>query len=233
MCGVDKRLFAGVMGNLIEGAMAFRQDEYKGDKQDMCGLAEAQHPAVLIIGCGDSRVAPNLICGANAGDIFSIRNVANLVPPYGFGSGRSRGDGVRAAIEYGVKALEVSHIVVFGHAHCGGIKAAIDTAAGHAPEFEFIGPWVAIAEQACKQEVTDPVTGQKKPVSFSQLKDFAYLVERRSGLNSIENLEIYPWIKERIEANELTLHGWWFDLESGDLWVTHPENGQFLPVETC
>jgi len=233
MCEFDKSLFKGVMGDLIEGAVAFRQDEYKRDKYDMLGLAEAQHPEILMIGCSDSRVDPALICGANAGDIFSIRNVANLVPPYEFGSGRSRGYGVRAAIEYGVKALEVSHIVVFGHAHCGGIKAAIDTAAGHAPEFEFIGPWVAIAEQACKQEITDPVTGKKKPVSIGQLTDFAYLVERRSVLNSIENLKTYPWIKERIEASELTLHGWWFDLESGDLWVTHPEKGHFLPVETC
>lgn len=232
MCEFDRSLFKGVMGDMIEGALAFRQNEYKGDKDYMLGLAEAQHPEILMIGCSDSRVDPALIYGANAGDIFTIRNVANLVPPYEFGNGCGRGYGVRAAIEYGVKALKVSHIVVFGHAHCGGIKAAIDTAAGHASEFDFIGPWVTIAEQACKQEVTDPATGEKKPVSIDQLKDFAYLVERRSVLNSIENLKTYPWIKERVVAGDLRLHEWWFDLESGDLWVTHPEAGQFLPVET-
>ncbi len=225
----DKSLFKGVMANMIEGALAFRRDEYKGDKGLMPKLAGAQHPEILMIGCSDSRIDPALICGTKPGDIFTIRNVANLVPPYDFDNGR--GHGVRAAIEYGVKALKVSQIIVFGHAQCGGIKAAIDTAAGQAPEFDFIGPWLTIAEKSCDQVLTDKESGERKSMTIEQLKDYAYLVERQSVLNSIDNLKSYPWIKERVDAGELTLHGWWFDLESGDLWVTHPENGEFLPVE--
>lgn len=229
MCEFDKGLFKGAMANMIEGALAFRTNEYKGGKGLMSSLAKAQCPEVLVIGCSDSRVDPALICGTRPGDMFTIRNVANLVPPYDFGNGR--GHGVRAAIEYGVKALKVSHIVVFGHAHCGGIKAAIDTAAGEVSEFDFIGPWLTIAEKSCEQVLTDRESGERKRMGVEQLKDYAYLVERQSILNSVENLKTYPWIMEKVDAGELTLHGWWFDLGSGDLWVTHPESGEFLPVE--
>ncbi len=229
MCEFDKNLFDGKIAEMIESALGFRKDEYEGTKDYMIGLADHQHPEILMIGCSDSRVDPALICGAKPGDIFTIRNVANLVPPYD--TANNLGHGVGAAIEYGVKALNVSNIVVFGHAHCGGIKAAIDTAAGNAPEFDFIGPWLTIAEKACRQEVTDPATGELKLISIDQLRIYSYLVERQSVLYSIENLKTYPWIKDRVDAGNLSLHGWWFDLESGDLWVTNPVTGQFLPVE--
>lgn len=229
MCDFDKSLFQGAMAKLIQGAMQFRNQEYQGNKSLMHSLADEQHPEVLLIGCSDSRIDPALICGAQPGDIFTIRNVANLVPPYDFGNGR--GHGVRAAIEYGVKALKVSHIVVFGHAHCGGIKAAIDTAAGKAPSFDFIGPWLTIAEKSCEQVLQHASDNHSQALTIDSLKEYAFLVERQSVINSVENLKTYPWITERIDKGELTLHGWWFDLESGDLWVTNPTSGEFLPVE--
>jgi carbonic anhydrase len=229
MCDFDQQLFTGAMSRLIGGALDFRRSEYRSDKAHMPGLAHGQRPDVLMVGCSDSRVDPALICNAQPGEIFTIRNVANLVPPFDFGDGR--GHGVRAAIEYGVKALKVSNIVVFGHAHCGGIKAAIDTAAGEAPAFDFIGPWLTIAKDACEQVLANREDKADATLSIARLKEYAYLVERQSVLNSIDNLKTYSWIRELVDAGELQLHGWWFDLETGDLWVTHPETGRFLPVE--
>lgn len=141
------------------------------------------------------------------------------------------GHGVRAAIEYGVRALNIANIVVFGHAHCGGIKAAIQTAAGQAPSSDFLGTWLALAKDACQAKIQDPITGESRPVPIERLQDYGYLVERASVLNSLKNLRTYPWIAERVAAGSLSLHGWWFDLETGDLWVTDPRTGQFLPVE--
>lgn len=226
---LDLSLYQGPMARLILGALAFREREYRGVKTQMAELAKRQTPEILLVGCCDSRVDLAHIGGADLGEIFTVRNVANLVPPYDYGGGS--GHGVRAAIEYGVKELNVSHIVVFGHAHCGGIKAAIDNAAGHAHQSDFLGSWLAQAVDACHQEVVDPVSGESRPVAISLLKEYSYLVERASVLNSLQNLRGYPWIAERVAAGSLTLHGWWFDLETGDLWATHPHTGQFLPVE--
>ena len=111
------------------------------------------------------------------------------------------------------------------------IKAVIETATGQAPQSDFLGTWLALAEGACHHDVVDPITGQRRPVPIAQLKEYSYLVERASVLNSVRNLRGYPWLAERCAAGTLTLHGWWFDLQTGDLWVTHPQTGLFLPIE--
>ena len=121
MGALDADLFTGSLAALVEGALAFRKNEYRSGRNLMPRLAAGQRPGVLMIGCSDSRVDPALICGAGPGEVFTVRNVANLVPPCDAGGGR--GDSVRAALEYGVGTLGVSHIVVFGHAHCGGVRA--------------------------------------------------------------------------------------------------------------
>jgi carbonic anhydrase len=191
-------------------------------------LEEGQHPTALLIGCSDSRVDPALLMGAEPGDLFMIRNVANLVPPYRPGAGL---DGVGAAIEYAVRDLKVAHVIVLGHAHCGGIKALVNTVAGHRPEREFIGDWVSMAVEACRHTVSDPArAGGLRAVSLDSLKDYPYLVERASIQGSLRNLLSYPWLKAAVDGGSLSLHGWWFDLESGDLWATDADNSLFLPV---
>ena len=215
---------------LTAGYHRFRADHWPTARADYEVLAtKGQKPHTLIVACSDSRADPALIFDAKPGELFVVRNVANLVPPYTFDQGA--GHGVRAAIEYGVRALNIANIVVFGHAHCGGIKAAIQTAAGQAPSSDFLGTWLALAKDACQAEIQDPITGESRPVPIELLKDYSYLVERASVLNSLKNLRTYPWIAERVAAGSLSLHGWWFDLETGDLWVTDPRTGQFLPVE--
>jgi len=190
-------------------------------------LAEGQHPAALLIGCSDSRVDPALLMGAGPGDLFVVRNVANLVPPYRPSASL---DGVGAAIEYAVRDLRVAHVIVLGHAQCGGIKALLNTVAGQRPEREFIADWVSMATEACCHYVPDPArSGAVRAVSLDSLKAHPHVVERAAIQGSLRNLLTYPWLKIAVEGGTLSLHGWWFDLESGDLWATDPDNTLFLP----
>ena len=226
---LDASLFTGDLAALVDGALAFRKNEYHSGRTLMPRLATGQRPGVMMIGCSDSRVDPALICGAGPGEVFTVRNVANLVPPCDAGGGR--GDSVRAALEYGVGTLGVSHVVVFGHAHCGGVSAMIDAARGAAPESGFLGSWLAVAGAVPGQVLAELAAGGQANLTADALPARAAVVERRSILNSIDNLRGYPWIRERIEAGALAVHGWWFDLDDGRLWATHPETGAFLPIE--
>lgn len=208
------------LSTLVDGARAFRQIEYEGDRSLMARLAQGQEPHVLIIACSDSRVDPALILGARPGDIFVVRVVANLVPPRRPGDATAHA--VMAAVEYGVKALGVSHVVVCGHSHCGGIKAAMDAARGQEPPpFECLGPWVALADQACREVLAEGSGNDRSDA------EMATAAEQRSVLKSIGSLRSYSWIRERVERGELALHGWWFDIDTGELWVANLETGVF------
>ncbi len=215
---VASPLLPDPIAKLVAGALAFRQDEYGAGSSLMPRLAAGQQPHVLMIGCSDSRVDPALLCGTRPGDLFVVRNVANLVPAYD--QRDSLGQGVRAALEYGVKALKVSHIVVLGHSHCGGIRVLIDTARGRAPAFECIGPWLSLAGDVCDRVLKQLAADSSKHVTTEQLPTYAPLVERQAVLHSLHNLRTYPWISTRIASETLSLHGWWFDLDSGRLWTT-------------
>lgn len=197
-------------------------------------VEQGQHPEILLISCSDSRVDPALLTGALPGELFVIRNVANLVPPYLF---EGKYDGTRAAIEYAIRDLKVSHVVILGHAHCGGIKALLSSGSGHKMERDFIGDWVSIALDACCARILNRITPDDesvgmhiKEIDFNELREHQHLVERAAIQSSIDNLATYPWLKARMDAGELHLHGWWFDLETGDLWVTDNDNVSFLPI---
>ena len=208
---------------LLKGARRFLETEYEGDRFLMAHLAQGQAPDVLVIACSDSRVDPALIFGARPGDIFVVRVVANLVPPQRPGDAIAHA--VMAAVEYGVTALGVSHVVVCGHSHCGGIKAAMDVARGRElPPFECLGPWVALADAACREVLAEP------PGSERSDAELAAAAEHRSVLKSLANLRSYPWIRDRVERGDLALHGWWFDIDTGYLWTADPETGAFRPA---
>ena len=214
---------------LIEGVRAFRRAEYPGGRHGIARLAKGQQPEVMMFGCSDSRVDPALVCGAGPGEVFLVRNVANLVPPYDLRD--PRGDGVRAALEYGVRVLGVSHIVVLGHSDCGGVRGMIDIARGSPPELEFIAPWLSIADRVCDRLLAELAENGEPEVTADELPARSALVERRSILNSLDNLRSYPWVRDGIESGGLAVHGWWLDLHDGRLWVFHPETGTFLPIE--
>jgi carbonic anhydrase len=247
------------LAKLFEGIKGFKQRFYQQEPDRMRGLVEhGQRPEVLLIACSDSRVDPALLTGAAPGELFVLRNVANLVPPYqkmqawaGYMDVLKRDlanpvpsyqqdgkyDGARAAIEYAVRDLEVRHIIVLGHAHCGGINALLSTVAGCKPPRDFIGDWVSIAMDACCNYILNPLSGdgdgqgqETREIDIDSLREHQHLVERAAIRGSLANLATYPWLKERLDAGQLSLHGWWFDLETGDLWTTDAGNTCFLPV---
>ncbi len=212
--------------HLIEGVRQFKDRFYQQAPELMRALVDkGQAPAVLMISCSDSRVDPTLLAGAGPGELFIVRNVANLVPPY-------RQDGepnsVGAAIEYAVRYLTVDHIVVLGHAHCGGIKAMLDIADGQEPAGELIGPWVEMALQAARHHVHEG--DNQRAVPIERLKAAPFLAERAAILHSLEHLATYPFVAEKQAKGSLKLHGWWFDLDTGDLWASDEETGVMLPV---
>ena len=222
-----------VLDRLLNGIKGFQSRYYEQEPERMRELTEhGQNPKVLLISCSDSRVDPALLTRAEPGDLFVVRNVANLVPAY---QTLSRVDGARAAIEYAVRHLHVEHIVVLGHARCGGIKALLGSIAGEGIESDFIGDWVQIALDGCFHYLLDPEGTSARPATLSAeeidtLNQYPHLTERAAIRGSLSNLATYPWIKSKLDEGQIHLHGWWFDLESGDLWVTNPDNTSFLPM---
>lgn len=193
---------------LLAGVRAFRARYYEARPERLRPLVEGgQTPQVLMIACADSRVDPALLTDAEPGELFVVRNVANLVPPHAPDTGLH---GTSAAIEFAVRDLLVEHIVVLGHAGCGGIRALIE---GDHEEREFIDAWVAIARAAADKGGHDHAA-----------------VERAAVAGSLDNLLTFPWIRERHATGALQIHGWWFDLEAGELWYTEPGAEDFRPL---
>jgi len=205
------------IARFLSGFKIFQRTYFCEDNQLFSDLSQAQNPKVLVIACSDSRVDPALLLGVEPGDIFVVRNVANLVPPYETAPGRH---GVSAALEYAVKVLEVEHVIVLGHSCCGGIQALM------APDRdalgEFIAPWVTIAESALR-EVSDKLTHKDEPLRQRAC-------EQASVLVSLENLLTFPWLWERVMKGSVYLHGWYFDMQKGELLSYLPETGTFEPL---
>ncbi len=201
---------------LLAGYRAFSEGRYLQETQTYRTLArEGQAPETMVIACCDSRAAPETIFGAGPGDLFVVRNVANLVPPY-----NPDGDfhGTSAALEFAVQALRVSNIVVMGHGRCGGIKAALDPSAEPLSPGDFIGKWMSILE---------PVAAGVSGNELMTQSERQTALERISIRTSIHNLRSFPYIAERERRGELTLHGAWFDIFTGELWAMDPASGDF------
>lgn len=193
--------------NLIEGFHRFREQHFTDDDALYRQLVqEGQTPRILVVACCDSRVDPALVLNCAPGDLFVIRNVANLVPPAESYSGGRHG--TSAALEYGVRTLGVEHIIVLGHAHCGGIRALMSGRRTDNGD-SFINSWMRLAEDArirTEQELADDGPEAR-----------ARACERHAILGSLDNLMTFPWIRERVEQGTLALHGWYFDIECGRL----------------
>ncbi len=181
---------------------------------------EGQRPRAMVISCCDSRVHVTSIFGADQGEFFIHRNIANLVPPY-----EPDGDhhGTSAAVEYAVTVLKVAHLVVLGHSSCGGVQGCIDMCQGKAPELEektsFVGRWMDILrpKYVLVEDETDPATQARK-------------FEKLAVTASLENLMTFPFVADRVETGELSLHGLWTEIGEGGLEYFSPEAGEFQPV---
>jgi carbonic anhydrase len=205
------------IARFLSGFKMFQRTYFCEDNQLFSDLNQAQNPKVLVIACSDSRVDPAILLGVEPGDMFVVRNVANLVPPYETAPGRH---GVSAALEYAVKVLAVEHVIVLGHSCCGGIQALM--APDREELGEFIAPWVTIAEAALRG-VSDKLT--HKDESLRQRA-----CEQASVLVSLENLLTFPWLKDRVTQGSVYLHGWYFDMQKGELLSYLPETGTFEPL---
>lgn len=181
---------------------------------------EGQRPRAMIISCCDSRVNATAIFGADAGELFIHRNIANLVPPY-----NPDGDhhGTSAAVEYAVQHLKVAHLLVIGHSSCGGVRGCMDMCEGHAPELEkqtsFIGRWLDILRP-----------GWERVSGINEAADRARALEQESVVISLENLMSFPYIAAAVEEGRLTLHGLWAEIGNGRLHSYDPGKGTFTPV---
>jgi len=203
---------------LTDGYTSFLNGRLAHERERYEELAEkGQHPEIMIIGCGDSRVAPETIFDAGPGEMFVVRNIANLVPPCESDVEESF-HGTSAAIEFGVNALEVKHIVVLGHASCGGVRAFADNAPPLTKR-DFIGKWMS--QIAPVAERLGPPQGDRK--AWIQQLEWA-VVE-----HSMKNLMTFPTVRERVEAGKLTIHGAYFGVATGVLFVRNTETGKFEP----
>jgi carbonic anhydrase len=198
---------------LVEGYKRFRQDAYVQQKARFDALAsDGQAPPIMIISCCDSRVDPATVFDTVPGQVFALRNVANLVPPYETGGGLH---GVSAAIEFGCLGLEVRHIVVLGHAQCGGIKASLEGGDLGLPGRSFVDDWVDIISEARDRVVASDAADHQKELELEAIRV------------SLQNLRSFPFIAEREAAGVLKLHGAYFGIADGLLYVLDEASGAF------
>jgi carbonic anhydrase len=189
------------MDKLFDGYRRFRDDVWPAERDRYESLSKGQSPHTLVVACSDSRVDPQTIFGSAPGELFVVRNVAALVPPYEPDAGYH---GTSAALEFGVRVLRVAKVVVLGHAQCGGVRAMVE---GAPPEArDFVPKWMEIAESVLWPEGAPHDTD-------------AHLCHFETEVVSLtlRNLLTYPWIRQRVEDGDLTLHGLRFDIHNGEL----------------
>lgn len=197
---------------LVARLSRFQQDYFpRFERQYRELVAKGQQPTTLFIGCSDSRVVPHLLMDSGPGELFIVRNVANLVPPYDASHGYH---GTAAAIEFAVLTLKVTDIVVCGHSHCGGIRALYQDLPAEA---QHMRRWLELAREAVL-----PVTESDEALRS---------VEQRSVVLQVERLMTFPMVRQRVEAGTLFLHGWHYIIEDGRVLVLDVASGAFEPIE--
>jgi carbonic anhydrase len=203
---------------LIEGYRSFRAARLPREQDRYRELAESgQSPAVMVIGCCDSRVSPEVIFDAHPGELFVVRNVANIVPPY---APDGQAHGVSAAIEFGVAALKIKHIVVLGHAQCGGVKAFAEDAEPLSPG-DFIGKWMRLMA---------PAADKVGPRGTLSQREYLARLEQANVVNSLDNLMTFPRLRKLIERGSVAIHGAYFGVAKGELWIREEATGAFVPA---
>jgi len=207
---------------LLKGYRRFREGGYPKQRARYDQLvSEGQHPKLMIIGCSDSRVDPAQIFDVDPGEIFVVRNVAALVPPFETKPGHH---GVSAAIEFAVQMLEVKQIVVMGHGMCGGCKAALTQGFhGNQPgDGGFIADWISLL-----QEAREPVAAE----FGTEGREAERAMELAAVRLSLGNLMTFPWVKDKVESGALKLRGAFFAISEGVLYHSEDDGGTFLPIE--
>jgi carbonic anhydrase len=204
--------------NFAKGHQEFRDLYFKQNENNFVRLVkEGQSPQTLFIGCSDSRVVPDLILNSRPGDLFVIRTAGNFVPPYNWQST----DGVAASLQYAVEVLNVRHIVVCGHSHCGAIKGLFQELDPN--KLDILQRWLKLGEKAKRMTLLTAKSTTPK-------EDLYATAEEVSVIFQLENLLTYPFVKKKINEGNLELHGWYFKIESGELWYYNLEQYRFVPL---
>lgn len=202
--------------HLLRGYRDFMSGRYASESDRYRKLArEGQTPETMVIACCDSRAAPETIFDCGPGELFVVRNVANLVPPY---EPDDKHHATSAALEFAVQSLKVKHIVVLGHGRCGGIKAALDPSAPPLSPGDFIGKWMGLVAPAAEAVANNTMMtpGERQTA-----------LERISIRYSLANLRSFPCVSILEGKGKLSLHGAWFDISTGELWAMNPATGDF------
>jgi carbonic anhydrase len=190
--------------DLIEGYRRFRAAEWPRERERFETTArDGQNPRAMIIACSDSRVDPQMIFGAHPGELFVVRNIANIVPPYEKDAAHH---GTSAALEFGVRGLQVGHLVVLGHGMCGGIRALLE--GSPITGSDFLGSWIEIAASVRDR------TAEIVPIEARRTA-----CEQENVRLSLANLLTFPWVAEGVRSGKLSLHGAYFDIRQGVLFV--------------
>ncbi|HZW61088.1 MAG TPA: carbonic anhydrase [Candidatus Babeliales bacterium] len=207
---------------LIDGNKKFRK-KFFNEKNTLFDelVSQGQKPKFMVIACCDSRVDPAIIFNCQPGELFTIRNIANLVPPC---ENADSYHGTSAALEFGTRFLEVKHIIVFGHTYCGGIQSLFTKQVFEKNAHGFIGKWMELARPAYDKVSTEHAheSVEKKMILCSQY----------ALINSLNNVQSFPWIQERVDNQSLFLHAWYFDLDTGSIHIYDKHNGIWMvPTE--
>lgn len=195
--------------NILQGYKIFREKYASGNESVMRSLAiDGQKPKAMVVSCCDSRVDPGLMLQCKPGDLFIVRNVANIIPPF---ECDKKHHGTSAALEFGIRFMGIKDLIILGHSNCGGIEALLaDHAKGHN---DFISKWVSIVsdEEAKNLSVDD--------------------CARASIKRSYQNCMSFPWLKERLESGDLNIHMWFFDIKTGQIFSYNHESDEYEAME--
>ncbi len=207
------------MIKLVKGVVNFHQNVLPGLRKQFYQLSQGQYPDALMIACSDSRVAPNLFASTDPGDLFVVRNAGNIIPAFSSEDGKVSGESEAAAIEIALFMLQVKDIIICGHSHCAGMAALL--------EEEKITPslkrWVYHAH-AAKEKLDAGLA----PDASLKLED---QLSQLNVLQQIDHLKSYPGVTEKISTGTLRLHGWWFDIATGNVYAYEPERREFVVMD--
>jgi carbonic anhydrase len=207
------------ISDIIAGNKSFKKEYFKKYTEEFEDLVEnGQKPKALFIGCSDSRVVPNLITDTKPGDLFVVRNIGNFVAPH---SEDDDFHGVASAIEYGVSVLNVNEIIVCGHSHCGAC-ASLYQDLDNNPDMKHVKKWLTLGEKAKNFVLQKHTTINEEALE---------LTEKVSVIYQLENLLTYPSVKRKIENGELTIHGWYYKIETGEIEYYDSEKEEYLILD--
>lgn len=196
-----------IIQKIMSGYKKFRNKYVHGDASIMQDLSlHGQKPEIMVVACCDSRVDPAVVLQCNPGDLFVVRNVANIVPPYEHDMTHH---GTSAALEFGIRFLQVKDLILFGHSQCGGIQALLNNA--NLGTNDFLSSWMSIIKT--------------EPMPTDNADEYAQIALHKSYKHCME----FPWIKERVENHSLTIHRWYFDIQKGQIFTYCQEEKKFIP----